>query len=250
MEEGLMNPTLIQWGSCRVTSFFVMTIVAFCAAAFLAARRARQAGLRPRQIGVLGAVTLFSMVVGSRLGYMAVYAGYYREHLSSIWKINSDGLSLAGGFLAVCLTVPFLLRRYQKPVWATIDRMILPLVLGQMIIRVGCFLQGCCYGRLTRLPWGVQYPLEAVHRHPTQLYEVSLLLFLSIFLLRIERRPRWAGTQLLWYSAFYGLFRAATDFLRVDASPVIGGLKISQWIGLPIGLFAAALLLRRCTRSS
>lgn len=245
-----MHPVLFRLGPLTVTSFFVFSAAAFGVAAFLAARRALQAGLLPGQIRVLGAAALFSMVLGSRLGYLAIHWTYYRRHPEEILRIDSGGLAMAGGLLITCVVVPILLRRYRKPVLSTVDRMIPPLALGQAIVRIGCFLEGCCYGRLTHLPWGLAYPLETARRHPTQLYEAFLLFSLYRFLLRMERRPRWAQTNLLWYLCVYGLFRAGADFLRVDPGPDLWGLKLSQWLALPLGLLGAFGLIRRCTRSS
>lgn len=248
-----MHPVLVQWGVCRLTGFFALAVFAAAVAAFLAARRGRQAGLQPKQIVVLEAAALFSMVAGSRLGYVLIHAGYYRIHLGGIFRIDSGGLALAGGFLLTCLTVPLLLRRFGRPVLADIDWMIPPLVLGQAIMKVGCFLQGCCYGRLTRLPWGITYPSEAVRRHPTQLLESAALFLLFFLLLRLERNQRWAGTNLLWYGFLYGSYRFAADFLRADSVPLAAGLKLSQWMALPLVLLCGVLLIRhrrRCTRSS
>ncbi len=250
-----MHPVLFQIGSFQVTSFFALATLAFILASFLAARRARKAGLLPGQIWTLGAAALFSMVAGSRLGYVAIHTAYYRKHLGEILRIDSGGLALAGGLGLICVVIPLLLRWYKQPILSTIDRMIPPLVLAQAVIRIGCFLEGCCYGRLTNLPWGIVYPIETVRRHPTQLYEAFFLSALYVLLLRFERPPldrrRLPGTNLLWYCLVYGLFRFAIGFLRVNGSPSLLGLKLSQWIGLPIGLAALFFLIRlRCTRSS
>ena len=236
-----------------VSSFFALGALAFLAAAWMATRRAGAAGLAARQTAVLGAATLLAMTIGARVGYLVLYAGYYRRHPEGILHLSTGGFTLIGGLLGALGVVSFLLRYYRKPVFPTLDRMIPPLVLGQLIARIGCFLQGCCYGRRTSLPWGVVYPTETVHRHPTQLYEAAALLLLLFFLLRIERSRRWAGTNFLWYGLLYSSYRFAADFLRADSAPLAAGLKLFQWIALPLAIFFGLFLVRRvrrCTPSS
>lgn len=247
-----MHPILFRWGSFTVSSFFVMAVIAFVAATFLAVRRARALGLTESQMTVLGAAAALSVTIGARVGYLLIHAGYYRQHPAAILRIDQGGLMLAGGLLAALLTIAVLLRFYRKPVFSTIDRMMPPLVLGQAIARIGCLLQGCCYGRLTRLPWGLAYPTETVRRHPTQLLESAALFLLFFLLLQLERSKRWAGTNLLWYGFLYGSYRFAADFFRADSVPLAAGLKLSQWMALPLALLCGALLIRhrrRCTPS-
>lgn len=251
---GVMHPLLLRCGPVTVSSFFALGLLAFLAAAWMAARRADAAGLTARQTVALGAATLLAMTVGARVGYLVLYAGYYRLHPEGVLHLSTGGFTLIGGLLGVLGVSSFLLRVYRKPFFATIDRMIPPLVLGQMIARIGCFLQGCCYGRRTSLPWGVVYPTETnVHRHPTQLLEAAALFLLLFFLLRIERSRRWAGTNFLWYGLLYSSTRFAVDFLRADSAPLAAGLKLSQWIALPLAVLFGLFLVRRvrrCTPSS
>lgn len=248
-----MHPVLFRWGTVVVTGFFVFAVLAFAAAAFLAVRRARAADLSGPQLGVLGAATLLSFVGGARLSYLLIYWDYYRRHSSEVFRIQEGGLTFVGGLLAAFLAVSVLLRFYRKPVFPTINRMIPPLVLAQAIARIGCFLQGCCYGDLTGRSWGVVYPSETVRRHPVQLYESGALFLLFFLLLRLERSKRRTGTNLLWYGLLYGLYRSAADFLRADSVNLAAGLKLSQWIALLLVFLCGFLLIRRdrsCTPSS
>lgn len=241
-----MHPILLRCGPVTMSSFFAMAVAAFCVAAFLAARRARQAGLQPGQIRILGAAALFSMVVGSRLGYVAIHAAYYGKHPGEILRIDSGGLALFGGLALAFVVIVLFLRRQDQPVLPTIDRMIPPMVLGQAVIRLGCFLQGCCYGRITTLPWGISYPDETVRRHPTQLYEMAALLGIFAVMMWTERKGQGrTPPHLLTYGLLYGAFRLGTDFLRVGPTVFL--------IALPLAAVCGLLLLRRwisCTRSS
>jgi phosphatidylglycerol:prolipoprotein diacylglycerol transferase len=121
--------------------------------------------------------------------------------------------------------------------------------------KIGCFLNGCCYGRPCSLPWAVTFPPGArgappgVPLHPSQLYEVGIMLILLLVFAHLKS-DRWRGTRLLWFLLIYGFGRAATDFLRGDAESYIipGVLTLTQLLCIVAGvvaLFALAFLRRK-----
>lgn len=247
-----MRPILFHIGRLAVSSHSVLTALAFAAAAFWAVRRGRAAGLTGRQLSLLAAAAFISMMGGARAGYVLLnWQVHYRQHLDQVFRFDKGGLTIFGGLIAVWIVVAWLLRRWRQPVQATIDRMMPPLVLGQVIVRVGCFLQGCCYAFFTDRPWGVAFPPETLKRHPTQLYEVAALLGILAVMLLAERKGRTPPPHFLIYGLLYGSFRFAVDFLRADSSPILWHLKASQFIVLPLAVVCGLLLLRRftCTRS-
>lgn len=246
-----MRPILLRIGPVEISSFFFFSIVALGVAVGLAVPRARRIGFSLGQIFclVLGATTGF--LAGSRLGYLLWHWEYYRLRPDIGWGLRSGGWSLFPGLFAALAVTALLLKRWKRPVAEMVHRMMPSVVLAQAIVRIGCLLQGCCYGRLTTMPWGVVYPLEVSRRHPSQLYEAFFLAALLGVLLWAERR--WKGTLPLFYlyGVSYGTFRFFADFLRADDSPVLGGLTSSQIVGMGLALVCGILWwrLRRCTRS-
>jgi phosphatidylglycerol:prolipoprotein diacylglycerol transferase len=115
--------------------------------------------------------------------------------------------------------------------------------------KLGCLLNGCCYGKPCSLPWAITFPEAArsapagVPLHPTQLYEVALMLVILLFFARL-RSPRWRGTKLLWFLFIYGLGRAGTDFLRGDTEGhlYLSPLSLTQLL-CPAAACAALLIL-------
>ena len=114
--------------------------------------------------------------------------------------------------------------------------------------KLGCFVNGCCHGRPRSLPWAVTFPPGArtappgVPIHPSQLYEVGLMLIVLLVFSRLQSDRR-QGTKLLWFVLIYGVGRAATDFLRGDTEgPLYLGL-VSLTQLLSVAAAAAALLL-------
>ncbi len=248
-----MRPILFHIGRLAVSSHSVLTALAFAAAAFWAVRRGRAAGLTGRQLSLLAAAAFISMMGGARAGYILLNWSFYHAHADQIFRFDKGGLTVFGGLIACWIVVSGILRRWRGPTGRIIDRMMPPLVLGQMIVRVGCFLQGCCYAFFTDRPWGVVFPPETRPRHPTQLYEAAALLGILAVMLWAERKSRRQGTShFLIYGFLYGSFRFAVDFLRADSSPILWGWKASQFVAFPLAGVCGLLLLRRgisCTRS-
>ena len=88
-------------------------------------------------------------------------------------------------------------------------------VAGAVVGRLGCFLQGCCLGKVTELPWGVMFPRETAFRHPTQLYEMGALALFFLAILWLERRrPYRPGAVFFAGVLFYAVWRLASNFLR------------------------------------
>ena len=149
--------------------------------------------------------------------------------------LYSYGLAIAIGFLLAASL-------------AALDLFMPPLALAHAVGRIGCFLNGCCYGKPTALPWGVLFPPDILYRHPTQLYEAAALAVIFLLLKRIERRSPPAGTVLLAYGLLYGAWRFLVEFLRADNPPVLAGLTLFQLASLPLALLCGCLLLLRSRR--
>jgi phosphatidylglycerol:prolipoprotein diacylglycerol transferase len=186
--------------------------------------------------GLLGFAYAFGMIVGAKILYDLLekhFAGldyfrvqYYLE--GGLW-----GGPLA--YLAIAVAGVFLLSRDRRT-W--LDLVVLTLPIPMILAKVACFCNGCCYGAESSLPWAIAFPEGAkapagVARHPTQLYEILVLLTILIVLGALDRQ-RWRGTLLLWFVAIYGVGRPLTELFRGDA-----GTTRSQ--GLPtVGPFTAS----------
>lgn len=239
-----MHPILFQLGPLTLYSYGLMIALGFLAAVTVAGRRARRLGLSGEKIQTLGFVALLSGIVGGRLAYVALNWRFYRSDPLEILRLDHGGLVFYGG-LALGLLASFLyMRRWRLPVLRTLDLMVPPLVLAHALGRIGCFFNGCCYGTFTDLPWGIAFPPETLHRHPTQLYESAALALLFLWLSRLEGRP---GTVLLSYGLLYGLWRFGIEFIRGDNPAVWGGLTVFQGVSIPlVAVCGGLLLLRRC----
>jgi len=239
-----MHPILFHLGPIPVASYFVVMALVFGVVAVWVGRRAKVLGLTNQQIRVLIGVTLAAMVVGARLGYLVIHWQYYWVHPNEILRLDLGGYAL---FLA--LPIPALLAarlfvRYGLPVMKTFGRMVPPMVLGVAIMRIGCFLQGCCYGKITQVSWGIAIPPEPYLRHPTQLYELTALLLLLAGLLCQERKGVRPEIVLFTSCFVYGIWRFWVGFFRGDYPVALGGLTAAQGLALLLAAVGAIWLVR------
>ena len=158
-----------------------------------------------------------------------------------------------------------LIRGYRLSFWKVSDAFAPGVALGQAVGRQGCFAAGCCWGRPTDAPWGVEFGEAGhavtgvpagIHLHPTQLYESAAALVIFLALYGLHRRKRFDGQVVAAYAVLYGLTRFAVEFFRDDPrGDILGlttltGLSTSQLISLLVvaGGLVFLLLRRRAGR--
>src|SRR2546427_4794187 len=144
------------------------------------------------------------------------------------------------------------------PMWQAADALAPSTALGTMFGRIGCFLNGCCYGRPTHMPWGVVYPPDSFPGlefgetpiHPAQLYNSLLGVGLFAVLWSVRKRTRAPGTLFWGFIVAFAIGRAALDFFRAYEPPArvgtIAGLDIteSQLVSLSMALFGVLMMFR------
>ncbi len=190
---------------------------------------------------------LLGMIVGAKLLFDLRHGSFDISALSRAEYWVRGGMW--GGLLAyLAMAVPatLLLSGNRR---AVLDLVALTIPIPWIAAKVGCFFNGCCYGRPCSLPWAVTFPEAArtapagVPIHPTQLYEVGLMLVLLVVFAALKA-PRWQGTKLLWFLVIYGFGRAATDILRGDTERYLipGLLSLTQLICFSVAVAALATL--------
>ncbi len=254
-------PEIFRLGNFPINTYGVLLALAFLAALLVAARLAARDGLPRERVYDLGVWMLLAALIGSKVLLLFVEPEYRAAplRLLSLDFLRSGGV-FYGGFLGAVTVGYFLVRRYQLPWWRTADAFAPGIALGQAIGRQGCFAAGCCWGKPTSLPWGVQFtelgheitgvPL-GIHLHPTQLYESFAALVFFVLLVWLHRRRRFEGQVILTYAVLYALTRFVIEFFRDDPrGDVLGlttltGLSTSQLIALAVGLLSLVVLVVR-----
>jgi len=232
--------------------------VAFLFGTWLALREARRLHLDEDRVVSVILVALVAGVLGARMLYVLEHVSEFRREWGSVLALWQGGLTLYGGLVAGVFGGLLMARRLGLPIWVTTDALTPSLMIGTAIGRVGCYLNGCCYGRPTRLPWGVSFPPDSfagldygnAKIHPSQLYFslAGVVLFAVIWLLRKRTGP---PGVLFWMSLMLtALVRIPLDFTRAyepeTAFLTAFGVDIveSQLSSLAIALFSVLMILR------
>jgi len=239
-----MHPILFKIGPLSVYSYGAALAMAFLIGSFLAVRRAVKLGMDGEKILDLAVILIISGVIGGRFMFVLLNLGYFRDRPLDMFKLWEGGLVWYGGLILAIAGAVVFLRKHKMPVLKTADLMVPYVALGQAIGRIGCFLNGCCYGKVTTLPFGVVFDQEKGAVLPTQLFE-SAAMFIVYLILR--RRLPSNGRALFLYLIFYSVFRFFNEFLRGDNNALIMGFTFSQVVSAVI--FTAAVILWKVTPS-
>lgn len=275
----------LPWGppgnSLPLPAYGTALMVGFLLAVWMARRRSRALGLAPVEILDMGMFAIIGGVVGARLMHVAVYwPDYFASRtmwpgwmgplgwLGAVAATWNGGLVFYGGLAGGMLALWLYTRRRKIPFIDVVDFAAAPVGVGLAITRIGCFLNGCCFGTPSTLPWAVSFPpgshpQEVHHRcglvgaaesslpvHPAQLYETLFALALAAFVwFAVYPRRKFAGQAAWTFGVLYAAWRFGNEFLRGDTfvtGPGRAGLSSFQWISLALLLvFAAAYLLGR-----
>lgn len=239
-----MYPVLFRIGSFEITSFGVLV-----AAGALVGIWVFQRELARRTLPESGVDASIAGVLGGLLGAKVLWA---IEHLGEApvteLLLSRGGMSWFGGLFGGVLAGIWMLRRRGIPLMAGLAAASPALALGHGIGRIGCFLVGDDYGRPTDLPWGVAFPRGLpptdIPVHPTQLYELALLLPVTWLLVRWGRKGVADRVVFGRYLVLVGVIRFAIEFVRVN-EPVAGPFTLAHLISAGVALAGVALLATR-----
>jgi phosphatidylglycerol---prolipoprotein diacylglyceryl transferase len=253
-----VHPILFHLGSFPIHSYGVMIALAFLAGLWTATLRARREKISDETIAD---VTLW-IIIGAILGARAVYvATYWKDEfagqpLSEIFAIWHGGLVFYGGLIGAIIAGTIYLHWKKLPLWKIADVLAPSIALGSVFGRIGCLLNGCCYGRACDLPWAISFPADnPLHPpttpvHPTEIYDALLNLGLYVFLAWLFRHKKFDGQIFATYLICYAVTRSFVEYFRGDYNDTHQhfGLTPAQLVSVPIfitGLALAAILSRR-----
>jgi len=228
-----MHPILFHIGSYEVASYGLMLTVAFAVGILVAQRRAQARGLDGESVVDAGIWIIVSSLVGSRVFWVATHLeDFLPPHgtlLDAVNPFGSDGhfagvagLSVMGGLPLAFVVAFWFFRRKQLPVLRFMDVMAPSVALGAGITRIGCFLNGCCFGIATASPIGVHFPPGSLPAsifpdtgvHPVQLYASAAGFSIAAFLFWLDGRRPFQGAVVFALCALMGLQRLLFEFIR------------------------------------
>jgi phosphatidylglycerol:prolipoprotein diacylglycerol transferase len=253
-----VHPELIHWGLLHIRSYGLMLAIAFLAGTWIALVEARRRGLDEDRLVTVILATLVASILGARALYVLEHLSEFRREWGSVLALWQGGLTLYGGVILGTMVGLATARRLGMPMWTVADALTPSFAIGTAFGRVGCFLNGCCYGRPTRLPWGVVFPPDSFAGlefgnapvHPSQLYFALAGLLLFALSWSLRRRFRVPGTLFWSFMIAFSLLRILLDFTRAYEPGAqalsVGGVEIteSQVTSLALALFGALMILR------
>lgn len=239
-----MRPILFKIGPLTVYSWGVTFVVAFIVGLLLSLREAKRKNIPPEKIVDLSLYLLVGGLLGSRLLFILFEdLPFYLKNPLQILMIWQGGLSYHGALLGGLLVTLWFSRRGKISLGKLADILTPALALGLSIGRVGCFLGGHCHGKISKLPWAVQFIGLAGRRHPTQLYEMFLDLLVFAFIWVRREKIKFEGHLFLLYLILYSLVRIFVEIFR-ESKVLFGPVTYAQLISFLI-IIGALIAIRR-----
>jgi phosphatidylglycerol:prolipoprotein diacylglycerol transferase len=253
-----VHPEIMHWGMLHVRSYGLMLAIAFLVGTAVSLAEARRRGLDEDRVVTVILAALVAAILGARGLYVLEHIGEFRREWGSVLALWQGGLTLYGGIVLGTMVGLAMARRLGLPMWTVADTLTPAVALGTFFGRIGCFLNGCCYGHPTKLPWGVVFPPDsfaglefgASPVHPSQLYFSLAGLLLFFFTLGFRRRFTVPGTLFWTFIILFALIRIPLDFTRAyEANAIalaVGNVAVteSQVTSLALALFGALMIMR------
>ncbi len=238
-----MHRILFHIGSLPVYSYGAMISLAVLIIAILMSRESSRVGISPDHTLEAIIFAVIGGLLGSRILYVLLNWEYYRGRWQDIFFARFEGLTFYGAFLGGVIAV-ILWCRWRKIDFFKFTDLAAPyFILGYAFGRTGCFLNGCCYGRVSAVPWAVVIPaVDNLPRHPVQLYAAAGALIIFIVLKLFQRYRPYVGFNIIALCAFYGTLRFITEFFREEAILWMG-LTLAQLFSLGLTILSLALML-------
>lgn len=158
-----MHPELftIPFTHLTVKSYGLMLVIGFMAAVSLIRRLGRNITPDPQFVTNAALYSLIAGVIGARLFYVIHYFERFRGNLLSVFAVWQGGLELLGGVILAISVIIFYLWYHKLPIRRYLDILAIGLMVALAFGRIGCFLNGCCFGKPTNLPWAVRFPYNS-----------------------------------------------------------------------------------------
>ncbi|MCX5686041.1 MAG: prolipoprotein diacylglyceryl transferase [Candidatus Omnitrophica bacterium] len=227
-----MHPILLKLGPFTIYSYGVMVAIGFAVSTFLIYRRAARFDISQDKVIDLAILILVSGIIGARLLYVLINRSFYLANPLDIIKLSKGGLVWYGGFAAALFAVIIYLKNNALDFWEVTDLIAPYIALAQGLGRIGCYLNGCCYG---------------INGFPVQLCASASLFIIFIILLVVQAKRHFVGEIFLGYCILYSLKRFVIEFFRGDNPKILSVFTLSQITSVIIFIAALALFIYKAS---
>ena len=258
----LPQPILFQWGFLTIYWYGLFVVSGIIAGLVVVLRLAKRQGISSDEVYNLGFYLVIFSLLGARFYSVLLDLPYYLQNPGQIIAVWNGGLAIHGGIIGGAITLFIYSWKKRQSFWLWADLLAVALPLGQAIGRFGNYFNQEIFGQPTDLAWGIPIalqnrPLEYLssqYFHPTFLYEsglnlVNFVVLLSLFFWINKRNQesgiRNQGLVILVYLINYSLIRIGMEFLRLDTTPAVFGVRLPILVSLAvIGLSLVFLILK------
>jgi phosphatidylglycerol:prolipoprotein diacylglycerol transferase len=232
-----ISPIIFEIGSFQVRYYGLMYLVAFALTYMLVTYRIKHEKYN-YSIEIIQDFFMWAiigLILGARFGYVFFYNLDYFiknpleiilpfEFAHGMRYVGISGMSYHGGAIGVFISGFIFCRKHGIPFWRLADLFCPAIPLGYTFGRIGNFINGELYGRVTSVPWGMYFPLDYTHqlRHPSQLYEAffeGIILFIVLWVIR--KKSPFDGFLFAMYLIGYGTVRFIIEYFR-EPDPLNG----------------------------
>ncbi|MCU4166473.1 prolipoprotein diacylglyceryl transferase [Carboxylicivirga caseinilyticus] len=247
-----VDPEIFHLGFLSVRYYGLFFAIAFMLGYYMMEKMFRSEKLNEAWLEKLFMYVVIATIVGARLGHVIFYGwDYYSEHPGDIIKVWEGGLASHGGAIGILVALYFYSKKVTKKsmIW-TLDRLVIPVALAAMFIRLGNLMNSEIYGHATDVPWAFQFienmhawvdgaePIYSKPSHPTQIYEALCYLFTFVVLFFAYWKTKAKEKQGLLFGIFLiGIFmsRFFIEFVKNNQEKWEEGmtLNMGQWLSIP-----------------
>lgn len=214
-----IDPVIFSIGPLSVRWYGLMYVLGFTATYFLVKKQIRDFNYQvlEEHFENLNLTLILCVILGGRLGYVLFYnLAYYIKHPLEIPATWTGGMSFHGACLALLVGGYIFCRRKKLNFWKTADIYIVTIPIGLCLGRIGNFINGELFGRVTDVPWAMVFPYGGpMPRHPSQLYEAALEGLLLFSILWLNRQKPWQSKKLWPHGSMVAIFLAGYGIIRI-----------------------------------
>jgi phosphatidylglycerol:prolipoprotein diacylglycerol transferase len=253
-----LYPEFFRIGPIAIRAYGLMLTISFLLGVYYVYKMSRRMKIDFSPLLTIAYIMIFGGVLGARLFYIFFHIDEFKSNwLSAVNPFGSgefgiQGLNMYGGVLAAIILSYVYIRRKKLNAMKIFDLFAPTIGIGLAFTRVGCFLNGCCFGNPTDLPWGVSFPSGSIpyyifgdaHLHPTQIYSSLYGLFLFIVLHRRLKNKRFDGQAIALLLMIEAVFRYFIEYVRYYESEMVFslfGLQATYNQAISLFLFVVGL---------
>lgn len=244
-------------------NYITMLAISCLVGIYLCVKAAEKQGIpAQKSLNALLFAFIFA-IVGARLYYCLQHVSFFVAHPAEVFALWKGGFASYGGFIGGVLAAVLYLKKARISVWKFADCCAPSIAIGVFLTRIGCFMNGCCFGKVSHFPWAVRFPQGSgphiqqlingqisgtenlsLPIHPTQIYHSITGFVLFLLLIYLRKYKRVDGQLFLIFAALYSLSRFLIEFYRGDTTRgFVSILSLPQLFSLVIVVLAGYFLI-------